>query len=63
MALGARIRQARKLRGLNQRELAAEIDLSKTTVWNYEQENTLPDSAKLMEIAEALDIDLSYFLR
>jgi len=63
MALGARIKQARMLRGLNQRELAARIDRSKTTVSNYEQENTLPDSAKLMEIAEALDIDLSYFLR
>jgi Zn-dependent peptidase ImmA (M78 family)/DNA-binding XRE family transcriptional regulator len=63
MALGARIKQARMLRGLNQRELAARIDRSKTTVSNYEQENTLPDSAKLMEIAEALDVDLSYFLR
>jgi Zn-dependent peptidase ImmA (M78 family)/DNA-binding XRE family transcriptional regulator len=63
MALGARIKQARMLRGLNQRQLAARIDRSKTTVSNYEQENTLPDSAKLMEIAEALDVDLSYFLR
>jgi Zn-dependent peptidase ImmA (M78 family)/DNA-binding XRE family transcriptional regulator len=63
MALGPRIRQARHLRGLNQRELAEEISVSKTTVSNYERENSLPDSAKLMEIAEALDIDLSYFLR
>ena len=63
MALGPRIRQARYLRGFNQRELAEEIGVSKTTVSNYEQENSLPDSAKLMEIAEALDIDLSYFLR
>jgi len=63
MALGPRIRQARYLRGLNQRELAEEIGVSKTTVSNYERENSLPDSAKLMEIADALDIDLSYFLR
>ncbi|WP_251930231.1 helix-turn-helix domain-containing protein [Salinibacter ruber] len=63
MALGARIKQARMLRGLNQRELAAKIDRSKTTVSKYEREITLPDSAKLMDIAEALDIDLSYFLR
>jgi Zn-dependent peptidase ImmA (M78 family)/DNA-binding XRE family transcriptional regulator len=63
MALGARIEQARRLRGLSQRELADRIDRSKTTVSKYEREVTLPDSAKLMEIAEALDIDLSYFLR
>lgn len=63
MALGARIEQARRLCGLSQRELAARIDRSKTTVSKYEREITLPDSAKLMEIADALDIDLSYFLR
>lgn len=63
MALGARIEQARRLRGLSQRELADRIDRSKTTVSKYEREITLPDSAKLMDIAEALDIDLSYFLR
>ena len=51
------------LRGVNQRELAERIDLSKTTVSKYEREVTLPDSAKLMEIADALDVDLSYFLR
>ncbi len=63
MALGTRIEQARRLRGLGQRELADRIDRSKTTVSKYEREITLPDSAKLMDIAEALDIDLSYFLR
>jgi Zn-dependent peptidase ImmA (M78 family)/DNA-binding XRE family transcriptional regulator len=63
MALGARIKQARQLRGLSQRDLAGRVDISDTTVSKYEREVTLPDSAKLMEIAEALDIDLSYFLR
>jgi len=63
MAIGPRIRQARHLRGFNQRELAKEIGVSKTTVSNYEREDSLPDSTKLMEIADALDIDLSYFLR
>ncbi len=63
MAVGPRIRQARYLRDVNQRDLAEKIGVSKTTVSNYERENSLPDSAKLMEIADALDIDLSYFLR
>jgi len=63
MALGARIKQARKLRGFSQRQLADRIPVSNTTVSKYEREASLPDSPMLMEIAEALDIDLSYFLR
>jgi len=63
MALGARIKQARALRGFSQRDLADRISVSKTTVYDYEREERLPDSAMLMNIADVLEIDLSYFLR
>ena len=63
MAIGAKIKQARKLRGLSQRDLAKRLPVSDQTVSKYEREESLPDSTRLMEIADALDIDLSYFLR
>jgi Zn-dependent peptidase ImmA (M78 family)/DNA-binding XRE family transcriptional regulator len=63
MAIGSRIKQARLQREWSQRDLAAHLSVSDTTVSNYEQEKSLPDSSKLMEIAEALEVDLSYFLR
>jgi transcriptional regulator with XRE-family HTH domain/Zn-dependent peptidase ImmA (M78 family) len=63
VAIGPRIRQARLLRGLSQRGLADKLPVSYQTVSNYERERSLPDSAMLMKIAGALDVDLSYFLR
>ena len=63
MAIGAKIKQARKLRGLSQRDLAERLSVTNQSISKYEREEALPDSARLMEIADALDIDLSYFLR
>jgi transcriptional regulator with XRE-family HTH domain/Zn-dependent peptidase ImmA (M78 family) len=63
VAIGPRIRQARLLRGLSQRGLADKLPVSYQTVSNYERERSLPDSAMLMKVAGALDVDLSYFLR
>jgi Zn-dependent peptidase ImmA (M78 family)/DNA-binding XRE family transcriptional regulator len=63
MAIGAKIKQARKLRSLSQRDLAKRLPVSDQTVSKYEREESLPDSTRLMEIADALDVDLSYFLR
>lgn len=63
MAIGARIKQARALRGFSQRDLADRISVSKTTVYDYEREERLPDSAMLMDIADVLEVDLTYFLR
>jgi Zn-dependent peptidase ImmA (M78 family)/DNA-binding XRE family transcriptional regulator len=63
MAIGAKIKQARKLRSFSQRDLAERLPVSDQTVSKYEREESLPDSTRLMEIADALDIDLSYFLR
>ncbi len=51
MAIGSRIKQARLQQEWSQRDLAARLSVSDTTVSNYEQEKSLPDSSKLMEIA------------
>lgn len=63
MAIGARIKQARKRRGMSQRALAGRLPVSDQTVSKYEREESLPDSTMLMDIADALEVDLSYFLR
>lgn len=63
MAIGPRIKQARLLRGLSQRALADQLPVSDTTVSKYEKEASLPDSSMLMAIADALNVDLAYFLR
>lgn len=63
MTIGARIKQARTLREMSQRDLAARLSVSDTMVSKYEREDSLPDSVMLMDIADALDIDLAYFLR
>ncbi len=64
MSIGLRIWQARRRRGLSLRELAERIGtVSHTTLSKYERGESTPDSATLIAIAQALQFDLSYFLR
>ena len=59
-----RIKEARdEKRGMPQAELARRIDGSSSAVLRYEKgENEIP-LHRLMQVAEALDIDLSFFLQ
>jgi transcriptional regulator with XRE-family HTH domain len=60
---GTRIKQARRRAKWSQRDLAAEVDVSPTTISKYERGESKPGSEVLMQIADALDLDVSFFLR
>jgi Zn-dependent peptidase ImmA (M78 family)/DNA-binding XRE family transcriptional regulator len=60
---GIRIKQARKRRKLSQRALAEQIDVSHNAISKYERGINKPGSDVLLQIAEALDLDVSFFLR
>lgn len=63
MSIGRRIKQARSLRSRSQRALADAISVGASTISAYENGQKAPDSAQLIEIADALGLDLSFFLR
>lgn len=54
--LGERLHRLRKLRGLTQGELAAQLGVSKPTVWAWEQGRARPIEERLEAIAEALGV-------
>lgn len=55
-SLGERIHRLRKLRGLTQGELAAQLGVSKPTVWAWEQGRARPIEERMAGIAQALGI-------
>jgi len=56
-ALGRRIRTARKSAGLSQKTLAARVDISQSSLSEYENGEHQPDIDKLHDIARELGID------
>jgi len=61
--VGERIKQARLMCGLSQRELASRVGLSATAISKFEQEKLTPSSATLLRIARALGRPLEFFVR
>ena len=59
-SIGARIRQARKARGLNQADLATRLGVSQPTVANWESGVHDPRQLMLAKIAEALEVQLGW---
>lgn len=58
-SLGERLHRLRKLRGLTQGELAAQLGVSKPTVWAWEQGRARPIEERLEAIADALGVNVS----
>lgn len=58
-SLGERLHRLRKLRGLTQGELAAQLGVSKPTVWAWEQGRARPIEDRLEAIAEALGVTVA----
>ena len=54
--LGSRVKEARKLRGLTQEQLAERTDLSTTHISNIENGNTTPSLQAIVDIANALSV-------
>lgn len=62
MSLHGRIKEARKNKGITQAELGALIGVAKTTIAGYEK-NSEPTAAQLGEIADVLDVDITFLLQ
>lgn len=55
-SLGCRIRRARLGRYLSLDQLAKELNVSKVTVWNWENNRTRPRYSRLEQLGEVLGI-------
>jgi transcriptional regulator with XRE-family HTH domain len=62
LILSEKIRSRRLELGLSQEELAREIGLSFQQVQKYERAQNRVSSSKLVEIARALKVDVTYFI-
>lgn len=60
MSLGDRILSLRKERGISQVELAKMLDVSRQAVSKWENNQSAPDTAKLIQLADALDTEVTY---
>lgn len=60
--LGPRLKQLRESRGLTQRQLAAELNVSPSTIALYEIGRRKPEPAMLAKIADRFGVPLDYLL-
>lgn len=61
--LGAKIRDLRKQKGLTLDQLASAAGLSKSYLWELEnRESQRPSAEKLTSLADALSVQVTYFL-
>lgn len=61
--IGENIKMYRNNSNLTQEELASKIDLSRNAIYNYENDRRTPSIKILIELAAALNIDLSDLLQ
>ncbi len=57
-AIGARVRELRKERGMTQRELARRMEVPRTYISKIEMSKAIPTLASLDRIASALGVDV-----
>lgn len=60
MSLGERIIELRKAAGMSQYELSKAMDVSRQAVSKWETDQSSPDAANLIRLAEILDSDIEY---
>ena len=60
MSIGERITELRKMQNLSQGQLARAMDVSRQAVSKWENDQTSPDSLKMIRLAEVLDTDIEY---
>lgn len=59
---GMKIREFRKRKGLNQRDVAAELSMSQSAYAKIENGNTALDVKRLLQLSEFLEVPISDFL-
>lgn len=60
MSIGERITELRKKRNMSQAELSRAMDVSRQAVSKWENDQTSPDTIKLIQLAEVLDTEVEY---
>lgn len=60
MSIGERIIQLRKEQNISQVQLAQALDVSRQAVSKWENDQTSPDTLKLITLAEVLNTDVEY---
>jgi len=53
-----RLKEIMKLKGISRDDLAQKVNTSKTTISNISSEKSLPTIKLLLELSEALDVDI-----
>lgn len=60
MLYGKRIKQARKEKGLTQRQLADKVAVHPNAIGEYERGAVVPSFTTMVKISEALDVSLDW---
>lgn len=60
MSIGERIADLRKEQNLSQGQLADALDISRQAVSKWENDQTCPDTLKLIQLAEVLNTEVEY---
>ena len=60
MSIGERITELRREAGLSQGQLASALEVSRQAVSKWENDQTAPDSLRMIRLAEVLDTDIEY---
>ncbi len=63
MSIGERMKSARIVAKLSQRDLAQQADVSAMAISKYERDMDVPGSAILLRLARALKVKIEYFFR
>ncbi|MFP4395148.1 MAG: helix-turn-helix domain-containing protein [Anaerolineales bacterium] len=63
MAVGERLKMARHMAGMSMRALAAKTSVSATAISKYERDKMTPSSAVLIQLSQALGVQVAFFLR
>ena len=60
MSIGERITELRKSQNISQGQLAQMLDVSRQAVSKWENDQSSPDTIRLIQLADALDTDVEY---
>ena len=60
-SLASRITEAREAQALTKRELAARLDVSERTIWNYENGARTPRGFRLRQLARVTKRPIEFF--